>query len=94
MRTVRVLALTPGATAPRTVLTAPDQVIAVDVADQVVRSGRVRDAQPPGGVGGRFWLWTGLVTMLVTVGVLYASRQRIALWLDDRRVRRARRPGG
>ncbi|WP_328848735.1 hypothetical protein [Micromonospora zamorensis] len=94
VRTVRVLALTPGATAPRTVLTAPDQVIAVDVADQVIRSGRVRDAQPPGGVGGRFWLWTGLVTMLVTVAVLYVSRQRIALWLDDRRVRRARRAGG
>ncbi|MGW3606183.1 hypothetical protein [Micromonospora sp. NPDC005161] len=91
VRTVRVLALTPGATAPRTVLTAPDQVVAVDVADQVVRSGRVRDAQPPGGVGGRFWLWSGLIMVLVTVGVLYASRQRIALWLDDRRVRRTRR---
>ncbi|MET8351759.1 MULTISPECIES: hypothetical protein [unclassified Micromonospora] len=91
VRTVRVLALTPGATAPRTVLTAPDQVVAVDVADQVVRSGRVRDAQPPGGVGGRFWLWSGLIMVLVTVGVLYASRHRIALWLDDRRVRRTRR---
>ncbi|MGW4678453.1 hypothetical protein ACWEOS_08320 [Micromonospora taraxaci] len=33
-------------------------------------------------------------TVLVTVGLLYASRQRIALWLDDRRVRRARRAGG
>ncbi|MGW5576333.1 hypothetical protein [Micromonospora chokoriensis] len=94
VRTVRVLALTPGASTPRTVLTAPDQVIAVDVADQVIRNGRVRDAQPPGGVGGRFWLWTGLLTMLVTVGLLYASRQRIALWRDDRRVRRARRAGG
>ncbi|SCE99178.1 hypothetical protein GA0070607_4082 [Micromonospora coriariae] len=91
VRTVRVLALTPGATAPRTVLTAPDQVVAVDVADQVVRSGRVRDAQPPGGVGGRFWLWTGLITVLLIGGVLFGSRQRIALWLDDRRVRRARR---
>ncbi|MGW1452400.1 hypothetical protein ACWCO3_29645 [Micromonospora sp. NPDC002411] len=94
VRTVRVLALTPGATAPRTVLTAPDQVIAVDVADQVIRSGRVRDAQPPGGVGGRFWFWTGLLTVLVTVGLLYVSRQRIALWRDDRRIRRARRTGG
>ncbi|MEV1156124.1 hypothetical protein AB0J27_12055 [Micromonospora chokoriensis] len=94
VRTVRVLALTPGATAPRTVLTAPDQVIAVDVADQVIRSGRVRDAQPPGGVGGRFWLWTGLLTVLVSVGLLYVSRQRIALWRDDRRGRRARRAGG
>ncbi|MDG4783018.1 hypothetical protein O7614_25465 [Micromonospora sp. WMMD961] len=94
VRTVRVLALTPGATAPRTVLTAPDQVTAVDVADQVIRNGRVRDAQPPGGVGGRFWFWTFLLTMLVTVGALYASRRQIALWLDDRRVRRARRDGG
>ncbi|MFG1870526.1 hypothetical protein [Micromonospora arborensis] len=94
VRTVRVLALTPGASAPRTVLTAPDQVVAVDVADQVIRSGRIRDAQPPGGVGGRFWLWSGLLTVLVIVSTLYVGRQRIALWLDDRRVRRARRPGG
>ncbi|WP_422736260.1 hypothetical protein ACN263_22090 [Micromonospora sp. WMMD729] len=93
VRTVRVLALTPGAAAPRTVLTAPDQVVDVDVADQVLRSGRIRDARPPGGVGGRFWLWTGLLAVLVTATVLYQSRQRIALWLDDRRVRRARRPG-
>ncbi|CCH19851.1 hypothetical protein [Micromonospora lupini] len=93
VRTVRVLALTPGATAPRTVLTAPDQVVAVDIADQVIRSGRIRDAQPPGGVGGRFWIWTGLLTVLVTIGVLYAGRQRIALWRDDRRVLRARRTG-
>ncbi|MGC4881025.1 hypothetical protein ACLQ26_32710 [Micromonospora sp. DT43] len=94
VRTVRVMALTPGAPAPRTVLTAPDQVVAVDIADQVIRSGHVREAQPPGGVGGRFWLWTGLLTVLVTVGVLYAGRQRIALWYDDRRVMRARRTGG
>ncbi|PWR05648.1 hypothetical protein DKT68_25855 [Micromonospora acroterricola] len=95
VRSVRVLALTPGATAPRTVLTAPDQVLAVDIADQVIQGGRTRDAQPPGGVGGRFWLWTGLITVLVVAGtVLSVSRQRIALWLDDRRFRRTRRPGG
>ncbi|MEU4553073.1 hypothetical protein [Micromonospora violae] len=81
---VRVLALTPGATAPRTVLTAPAQVNAVDVADQVIHGGRVRDAQPPGGVGGRFWLWTGLATMLVAGAVLYGARGRVRRWLDRR----------
>ncbi|MET8094380.1 hypothetical protein [Micromonospora sp. NPDC005220] len=84
---VRVLALTPGATAPRTVLTAPAQVDAVDVADQVIRAGRVRDAEPPGGVGARFWLWTGLVTALVAGAVRYLARRRIRRWLDDRRAR-------
>ena len=39
--------------APGTVLTAPDQVLAVDVADSVVRAGRVREADPPSGPGGR-----------------------------------------
>ncbi|WP_435873026.1 hypothetical protein [Micromonospora arborensis] len=29
---------------------------------QVIRGGRIRDAQPPGGVGGRFWFWSGLLT--------------------------------
>ncbi|WP_406062229.1 hypothetical protein [Micromonospora sp. NBC_00860] len=81
---VRVLALTPGATAPRTVLTAPAQVNAVDIADQVIRGGRVRDAEPPGGVGGRFWLWTGLVTVLVAGAVLYGTRRRTRRWLDGR----------
>ncbi|MGC4748498.1 hypothetical protein ACLQ28_23015 [Micromonospora sp. DT201] len=87
---VRVLALAPGATAPRTVLTAPEQVLAVDVADQVIRSGHVRGAEPPGGVGGRFWRWSCLVTALVVCGVVaYSGRRRITRWLDDRRGRPA-----
>lgn len=65
VRSVRVLALAPGATAPRTMMTAPEQILAVDVADDVIRGGHTRDASPPGGVGARFWLWTILVTVLV-----------------------------
>ncbi|GAB3942320.1 hypothetical protein GCM10027614_29150 [Micromonospora vulcania] len=84
---VRLLALTPGAATPRTVLTAPDQVLAVDVADQVIRGGRVRDAQPPGGVGLRFWLWAGLFTVLIAAAV--TLRAPVLRW-----VRRWRRPGG
>lgn len=53
VRSIRVLSLTPGAAAPVTLLTAPDQVLAVDVADSVVRAGRVREADPPSGPGGR-----------------------------------------
>ncbi|WP_203980545.1 PD40 domain-containing protein, partial [Micromonospora phaseoli] len=87
---VQVLALMPGATGPRTVLTAPAEVLAVDVADEVIRSGRTRQASPPGGVGGRFWFWTTL-TVVVWAGIaVYRCRENLALWLDDRRVRRAR----
>ena len=57
VRSVRVLALTPDATAPRTLMTGPEQILAVDVADNVISSGRTREANPPGGVGGRFWAW-------------------------------------
>ncbi|MFG2059060.1 hypothetical protein ACGFI9_34095 [Micromonospora sp. NPDC048930] len=70
VRSVAVLALVPGAAAPTTVLTAPEQVLAIDVADQVVHSGRVRDADPPWGVGGRFWWWTGLVALVLLAGFL------------------------
>ncbi|MCW3814168.1 DPP IV N-terminal domain-containing protein [Micromonospora sp. DR5-3] len=77
VRSVRVLALAPGAATPTTVLTAPEQVLAVDVADDVVRSGRVRDADPPWGVGGRFWWWAGLVALLLLgyVGIRWAVRR-------------------
>ncbi|SCL38057.1 hypothetical protein GA0070624_6082 [Micromonospora rhizosphaerae] len=75
VRTVRVLALTPGAAAPTTVLTAPDQVLGVDVSDDVVHAGRVRDADPPWGVGGRFWWWTGL-GCLVLLGLAAVRRAR------------------
>ncbi|MFE9694669.1 TolB family protein [Micromonospora sp. NPDC005806] len=70
VRSIRVLALAPGAAAPASVLTAPDQVLAIDVADDVVRSGQVRDANPPWGVGGRFWWCTTLAALVLLGGVL------------------------
>ncbi|MGW5556614.1 hypothetical protein ACWER9_05215 [Micromonospora sp. NPDC003944] len=90
VRGVRVLALTPDATAPRTLLTAPEQILAVDVADNVISTGRTRDADPPGGLGGRFWWWGLLITVVIAGIVVYRTRERLALWLDDRRVKRAR----
>ncbi|MER7469424.1 hypothetical protein [Micromonospora sp. NPDC000018] len=88
--TVRVLALGRGADAPTTLLTAPKDVVAIDVSDDVIRSGRTRDANPPHGVGPRFWFWTILITVLVTGIAAYRCREGLALWLDNRRVRRAR----
>ncbi|WP_433265587.1 hypothetical protein ACQPWR_00540 [Micromonospora vinacea] len=90
VRSVRVLALKPDATAPRTLMTAPEQVLAVDVADSVISAGRIRDANPPGGVGGRFWGWGILITLVIAGIAVYRGRNGLALWLDDRRVRRAR----
>ncbi|MEV4624946.1 hypothetical protein AB0J90_01465 [Micromonospora sp. NPDC049523] len=77
VRTIRVLALTPGAAAPATLLTAPDQVLAIDVADGVVRGGVVRSADPPSGVGPWLWFWAGLVGAAVA---LYVSRRRWMGW--------------
>ncbi|MEU1760960.1 hypothetical protein [Micromonospora sp. NPDC005652] len=75
VRSIRVLGLTPGAAAPATLLTAPDQVLAVDVADSVVHAGRVREADPPSGPGGRVWWGVGLVA-LVLGGLLAYRRLR------------------
>ena len=73
VRSIRVLGLTPGAAAPVTLLTAPDQVLAVDVADSVVHAGRVREADPPSGPGGRAWWGAGLVAL--ALGGLAAYRR-------------------
>ncbi|WNM37379.1 hypothetical protein RMN56_19635 [Micromonospora halotolerans] len=72
VRAIRVLGLTPGAAAPTTLLTAPEQVLAIDVADAVVRAGRVRAADPPAGPGGRFWWAAGAVSLVL--GGLLARR--------------------
>lgn len=77
--------------APTTLLTAPRQVVSIDVADDVIRAGRTHEADPPRGVGGRFWAWTVLIVVALGGVVVYRCRQPIALWWDDRRVRRARR---
>ncbi|WFE41643.1 hypothetical protein [Micromonospora sp. WMMD998] len=75
VRSIRVLELTPGAAAPATLLTAPDEVLAIDVADEVVRAGRVREAHPPSGPGGRAWWGLSLVA-LVLGGVIVHRRLR------------------
>lgn len=71
VRAVRVLGLARGPAAPDTLLTAPDQVLAIDVADAVVRAGRVRAADPPSGPGGRVW-WAALAAALVLGGLVAA----------------------
>jgi len=86
-----VLALARGAATPTTLLTAPQGVVAIDVADNVTRGGQVRHANPPTTFGPRFWFWTALVTILLAGAALYGTRKRLALWLDDRRVLRQRR---
>ena len=91
---VQVLSLGRGAGAPTTLLTAPEGVGAIDVADAVTRGGQVRQANPPRGVGPRFWLWTALVTALLLGTVLYSTRKKLALWIDDQRIRRRRRFAG
>ncbi|MCZ7436149.1 hypothetical protein O7598_07085 [Micromonospora sp. WMMC241] len=73
VRSIRVLGLTPGAAAPTTLLTAPDQVLAIDVADAVVHAGRVREAHPPSGLGGRVWWGVSLVVLLL--GVVFGYRR-------------------
>ncbi|MEV6814025.1 hypothetical protein [Micromonospora sp. NPDC051296] len=90
--TVRVLALDPGAESPTTLLTAPSDIVAIDVADEVIQSGRTRSASPPLGVGLRFWFWTTLISVLIAGIVAYRNRVALALWLHNRRARRLRRP--
>ncbi|MFE9958561.1 hypothetical protein [Micromonospora sp. NPDC005299] len=90
VRTVRVLGLAPGAAAPTTLLTAPDQVLAIDVADAVVHAGRVRAADPPAGPGGRFWWAAGAVALVV--GGLLA--RRLLRRRRARRITRGRAPRG
>ena len=88
--TVEVLALHGGAREPVPLLTAPHDVVAIDVADSVIRSGQTRTASPPdgGGVGPRFWFWTVLGTLLVAGIAAYRNRSALALWRFERRVRR------
>ncbi|HEY2669952.1 MAG TPA: hypothetical protein VGJ07_06200 [Rugosimonospora sp.] len=89
VRSVRVLSLAPGASVPVTVLTAPEQVLAIDVADNVIESGHVRGADPPTGVGPRFWFWSG-VLVAVAAALLFGAyrlrrgRGRIRRWWRPR----------
>ncbi|MEU5724667.1 hypothetical protein [Micromonospora sp. NPDC047738] len=92
--TVRVLALGRGAEVPTTLLTAPQDVVSIDVSNDVIRSGRTRGASPPHGVGPRFWYWTVLITVLVAGIAAYRNREGLALWFHNRQARQARRRGG
>ncbi len=95
--TIRVLALSRGADAPTTLLTAPADVVAIDVSNEVIRSGRTREASPPHGIGPRFWYWLvfGIVLTVLVAGIVaYRKRAGLAFWLYYRRDRRARRLGG
>ena len=51
----RIVALAPGSAAVTPVLTAPAEVSGVEVAFDVLTSGRTRAADPPGPLGPRFW---------------------------------------
>lgn len=82
--TVRVLALGPGAETPTALLTAPADVVAIDVSNDVIRSGRIRDASPPRGVGPRFLFWGVFITVLVAGIVVYRNRENLAFWLAYR----------
>ncbi|HEX5597291.1 MAG TPA: hypothetical protein VFX61_14935 [Micromonosporaceae bacterium] len=72
VHTVRLLSLTPAA-APVTRMTAPDEVRAVDVADNLIAAGRTRVADPPQDrFGPRIWFW--LVVGLAVVAVFFGRR--------------------
>ncbi|MFK3983355.1 hypothetical protein ACI2K4_23605 [Micromonospora sp. NPDC050397] len=82
VRTVRVLALAPAAAAPTILLTAPDQVLAIDVADDVVAGGRIRVADPPSGPGGWFWFWACVAGATLLVVVLARLLRRPHHWSE------------
>ncbi|MER5459076.1 hypothetical protein ABT008_30375 [Micromonospora sp. NPDC002389] len=84
VRGVRVLALSPGAAEPRTVLTAPNQIRAVDVAGGVVESGHVREASSPGWLGGWFVYSTMLIILLWAGIAAYRRRRQLAFWFERR----------
>jgi hypothetical protein len=77
VRRVDLLALAPGGAAPATVLSSEDGVRAIDVADDLAATGRVRDGDPPDGFGPRFWFWIGLATVVVTSVYLFRRRWEI-----------------
>ncbi|MER7443675.1 hypothetical protein [Micromonospora avicenniae] len=90
--TVRVLALGRGAKSPTTLLTAPQDVVAIDVAELVIHGGEIRVAHPPdAGLGPRFWYWTFLGAALIAGVAAYRNRVPLALWLHNRQVRQAAR---
>ncbi|MFY1575319.1 TolB family protein [Verrucosispora sp. WMMD703] len=86
---VEVLSLPPDGQPPTTLLTAPRQVVSIDIADEVIRAGQTRVADPPRGVGGRFWIWTAGIMLAVSAVAAYRRREQLTLWWENRRVRRS-----
>ncbi|MGX6608408.1 TolB family protein [Micromonosporaceae bacterium Da 78-11] len=78
----RVLALTPGAGASVTVMTVPEIVETLDLADQAIAGGVVRPADPPFPIGPRLWLWPAGLLLAVLL---------LTLWSRSRRGRARRR---
>ncbi|HEX2772009.1 MAG TPA: hypothetical protein VHN18_06215 [Micromonosporaceae bacterium] len=74
VRTVRLLSLRPGAAAPITRMTAPDDVLAVDVADGVIGAGLTRVADPPDRRGPRFWFWLVVVAAGAVAAAVFGWR--------------------
>lgn len=77
VRRVDLLALTPGRATPTTVLSSEDGVRAIDVADDIAITGRMREGNPPNGFGPRFWFWTGLATAIAASVYLFRRRWEI-----------------
>ncbi|GAB3845388.1 hypothetical protein GCM10029963_23620 [Micromonospora andamanensis] len=86
---IEVLSLPPDGQPPTTLLTAPRQVVSIDIAEEVIRAGHTRVADPPRGVGGRFWIWTTVIVLAVSAIAAYRRREQLTLWWENRRVRRS-----
>lgn len=85
-RSARIVALAPGAAAATTVLTAPAQVTGLEVASEVLASGRTRAGDPPGSLGPRFWRASAdLLVAAVAIGLVAWWLRR---WAARRRSRR------
>ncbi|MGC5028361.1 TolB family protein [Micromonospora sp. DT229] len=87
--TVQVLALDRGAESATILLTAPADVVAIDVAERVIQGGLTRAANPPLGVGPRLWYWAVVGTIAIAVVVAYLNRAALMLWWGNRKARRA-----
>jgi hypothetical protein len=87
-RSARIVALTPGAAAATTVLTAPAKVTGVEVAAEVLASGRTRAGDPPGSLGPRFW--HAFANFLLAAAAVSLGAWWLRRWTARRRSRRVK----
>jgi len=87
-QSARIVALAPGAAAATTVLTAPAQVTGVEVASEVLASGRTQAGDPPGSLGPRFW--RASADLLVVAGAVILAAWWLRRWATRRRSRRVK----